>query len=143
MNYEQIYKAIVKKHLKRGVEKNDGCVEKEIAKAEKGLGVRIPKAIREYYRIVGNNNDLNKYHNYFYDLKELVIDDEYLLFMDENQCVVSWGIKVSDINDENPEIWQRNNTEPVQWHSEEMAFTEFIQKMFEWVFNSKDLTEGV
>ena len=33
---------------------------------------------------------------------------------------------------EDPVAWQRNNTPPVAWYSEEKSFTALLIDMFEW-----------
>jgi hypothetical protein len=37
-------------------------------------------------------------HNNVFSPKDLDFEDGYLMFMDENQSVVSWGIKKKDLN---------------------------------------------
>jgi hypothetical protein len=51
--------------------------------------------------------------------------------MEENQAVVSWGIKIKDIDISDPEAWQRVNSYPPAWYSEEMTFSKFIVQALE------------
>ena len=51
--------------------------------------------------------------------------------MDENQSVVSWGIKKKDLRKTDPETWQRNNSSE-DWYAEEKTFTELVTSMFDW-----------
>ena len=37
-------------------------------------------------------------------------DAHHLIFREENQRVVSWGIPRDALRDEDPVVWQRNNT---------------------------------
>jgi hypothetical protein len=37
---------------------------------------------------------------------------KYLVFMEENQEVVSWGIPVTSLHETDSVVWQRNNLPP-------------------------------
>ena len=53
--------------------------------------------------------------------------------MDENQSVVSWGFRTTDCAVRTIQsVWQRNNTPPHEWHSEDKPFTRFLASMFDW-----------
>ena len=52
--------------------------------------------------------------------------------MDENQDVVSWGVRRDEMDRPNPPTWQRNNTPPTEWFAEEKSFTELLESMFDW-----------
>jgi len=131
-NFRQIYDGIAVAYLGRGLARRDGLSEAVIARAEKLLGVRLPEALREYYACAGNASGLNEAHNHFRNPRDLYFEGEYLMFMDENQAVVSWGIKRADLGEADPVVWQRNNTPPEEWYSEEKSFTELMASMFEW-----------
>lgn len=51
-----------------------------------------------------------------------------------NQGVVSWGIRLEDIAQDNPIVWQRNNTPPVEWYAEDETWPELLTRMFEWYY---------
>ncbi|MBN2293656.1 MAG: hypothetical protein JXM70_14600 [Pirellulales bacterium] len=53
MDFSITYKGFLCKYLGRGVAAGDGVEESKIAKAEAALGVRLPIALREYYRLLG------------------------------------------------------------------------------------------
>jgi hypothetical protein len=42
------------------------------------------------------------------------------------------GIRVEDFSREVPEMRQRNNSEPIVWHREELTVSEFIPAMMLW-----------
>jgi len=110
MDYSASYKKFAEKYLGRSLRKQDGVSAAEISRAEKRLGVQLPEALRVYYRVAGNANELNTAHNQFYALSALEVEGDYLLFMDENQSVVSWGFRLADLKKKNPRVWQRNNS---------------------------------
>lgn len=105
---------------------------RELEEAERRLGLRLPSSVREYYLehwYDRDKDDDDPPHNRLLDPEELEIDDEYVVFMEENQGVVHWGFRTSDARERDPEIYQRLNTEPQEWNSEEMPFSEFIEEM--------------
>ena len=132
MNFIVVYNGFLKKYLEREIEPGDGVEETRIAEAEDRLGFRLPIALREYYHLLGEVKELNTIQNYFHSVEELDIEEDHLIFMEENQSVVSWGIPLRDISVEDPVVWQRNNTAPVEWYSEEKPFSALMESMFDW-----------
>ena len=132
MNFDKTYGSLCMKYLGRSVTSSDGVSELVIAKAEKRLGFALPASLRMYYLACGRNRKLNKSHNSLRSPGTLAIEDGHLVFMDENQDVVSWGVRIEDLKSANPIIWQRNNTRPVQWYSEEKNLPELLDSMFSW-----------
>jgi hypothetical protein len=124
-------RGFVQNYVRRSWSAADGLLEKEIKKAESRLGITLPPALRSFYLSVGGAADLCSIHNVIFQPKDLVFEDGYLMFMDENQSVVSWGIKKKDLKKPDPEVWQRNNKFD-QWYSEEKSFIELLTSMFDW-----------
>jgi hypothetical protein len=56
----------------------------------------------------------------------LEIEDGFLVFMEENENVVDWGIPVPLGVAPDPAVWQRVNGEEPAWYAEEMTFSEFV-----------------
>jgi hypothetical protein len=75
-------------------------------KGESALGVRLPEALREYYRVAGRLDEVNRSHHRLRTLDGLEIVGDYLMFMEENQDVLFWGIRVSDLSHSDPDVWQ-------------------------------------
>jgi hypothetical protein len=123
---------LAKRHLGRALTPQDGCSELAIRRVEKRLGIPLPKAIRAYYSHCGRNARLNRTHNFVRSLAELSFEDGHLMLMDENQAVVSWGIPIADLGKPDPVVWQRDNTPPITWYSEEKTWSELLESMFEW-----------
>ncbi|ORX85167.1 hypothetical protein BCR32DRAFT_290835 [Anaeromyces robustus] len=73
----------------------------------------LPKALENYYKLCGGCKDMNSAQNfllapdkkYGYTSIDKFIYPGYCPFYIENQCVNIWGIKQSDINQENPEVY--------------------------------------
>ena len=49
--------------------------------------------MRDFYLCVGAVDDLCSIHNVILPPEDLDFDGGYLMFMDESQSMVSWGIK--------------------------------------------------
>lgn len=129
--YAKVCEGFVHNYLGRPWVAGDGLPEKDVKKAESRLGIKLPTAVRTFYLSVGRVADLCSIHNYILPPKDLEFEDGYLIFMDENQSVVSWGIKKKDLKKADPEVWQRNNSSD-EWYSEKKTFTELLTSMFDW-----------
>jgi hypothetical protein len=126
------YKEIVERILERDLIAGDGTPEASLAQAELRLGLRLPVALREYFLIAGNADDANRMHNVLFRSDEFVVEDGYLVFMEENQAVVHWGIPIDRCDETDPDVWQRvNGLEPV-WYSEELPVSSFMIKNLAW-----------
>lgn len=124
-------KYFVERYLGRPWTAADGLPEKVVKKAEARLGAPLPAALRTFYISVGAVGDLCSIHNTISPPNDLAFEEGYLMFMDENQSVVSWGIKKKDLKKSDPAVWQRNNSSE-DWYSEEKSFLELLTSMFDW-----------
>jgi hypothetical protein len=126
------YRDILKRVLERDLSAGDNTSEETLAQAESRLGLRLPMAFRECFLVAGNADDANRMHNVLFRPDEFVLEDGFLVFMEENQAVVHWGIPVDHLHEPDPDVWQRvNGLEPV-WYSEELPFSSFMIKNLEW-----------
>ena len=57
---------------------------------------------------------------------ELTIEDGFLVFAEENQRFVDWGIPVPVGGAPDPVVWQRVNGKQSAWFSEDMPFSSFV-----------------
>lgn len=130
--FEETYQHLAERYLGRSLIGSDGVPVGIVERAEKSLGLVLPGAVRQYYISCGRNRRFNRMHNSIRPLRSIAVEDGHLVFMDENQGVVSWGIRLEDLAAENPMVWQRNNTPPVEWYSEEKTWPELLASMFEW-----------
>ena len=73
----------------------DGVAEAEIAAAEARLGLKLPTVLREFYALVGRRKDINAVHNRLISLEESEVDQDRLVFYEENQAVVLWGVSIA------------------------------------------------
>jgi cell wall assembly regulator SMI1 len=132
LSYTTLYVELIERHLGRKPELSEGSSEADIGRAEAVLGLQLPASVRDYFRVAGNLAELNKAHNRLYDLSDLIVEEGFLLLLEENQAVVHWGIKTGDLSDADPVVWQRVNSPSLQWYPEGMKFSEFMVRMFDW-----------
>lgn len=129
--HKEVFKGIIQRYLGREWKATDGLSEKVVEKAEARLGFRLPPALRGFYLTGGALPELCSSHNLIFEPKDLDFEEGYLVFMDENQSVVSWGIKKQELKKPDPIIWQRNNTSE-EWYSEEKPLAELLTSMFDF-----------
>ena len=122
-------KSLVKHFLGREIEPSDGIEAAELDAAEKSLGVLLPPSLRNYYQALGRCEELNKAHNEVLSPLELEIRDDHLIFMHENQGVVSWGFRLSEIDTPDPIVFQYNPGDK-EWFSEQKPLLELLESMF-------------
>jgi hypothetical protein len=84
-----------------------------------------------FYLTAGAIQEICSIHNVIFGPEDLEVDEGFLIFMEENQSVVSWGIRKRDLKKSDPVIWQRNNAS-AEWYSEEKTLAGLLESMFDW-----------
>jgi hypothetical protein len=97
--------------------------------AEARLGVRLPGPLRDYYLSVGKH-PINYVHNRLWSPDALEIAQRRLVFMEENQNVVFWGVR-SRTSAVNPMVFQTTELEDGDWFAEARC-SEFLAAMMCW-----------
>lgn len=88
---------------------DDGCDEVEFDAAEARLGVRLPRALREAYRLLGRRADLTSNQDELLTPSQWYLDDgkEVLVFREENQGVACWGVPLDRLGEDDPPVGYR------------------------------------
>ncbi len=86
------------------IKQNDGFSEEDIHKACEKYG-NLPLVLREYYRQLGNYEQINQAQNILCHPHNVIETKEYLIFYIENQYVTQWAIKRSDLDKDNPSVY--------------------------------------
>lgn len=97
---------------------------------------RIPQSLRDYYRIA-NDCEANQNHNRLLGSDDLIEEDGFLIFMEEYQSVVHWGVKIDQVDQPDPIVYQRNNSNG-QWYSEESVLSRFLMATWWWTYTGED-----
>jgi uncharacterized protein (TIGR02996 family) len=90
------------------LEPGDGCSQTELAAAERRLGCQLPAALREWYLLAGNRQDVWSKQDHLVALTGLEIEPQHdaLMFYYENQGCEAWGIRSRDLRREDPPVHQ-------------------------------------
>ncbi|MFJ6619831.1 SMI1/KNR4 family protein [Kitasatospora sp. NPDC091335] len=80
----------------------DGFTEAELDAAERRLGLRLPPALREAYRLFGRRADLTSSQDVLLTPDELRVLDGALVYRAENQGCAHWGVLLDDLALEDP-----------------------------------------
>ncbi|MET8543026.1 SMI1/KNR4 family protein [Kitasatospora sp. NPDC004799] len=80
----------------------DGFPDAELDAAERRLGLRLPVALREAYRLFGRRADLTSSQDVLLTPAELYVLDGALVYRAENQGCAHWGVLLADLDREDP-----------------------------------------
>ncbi|MBK8271282.1 MAG: hypothetical protein IPK83_24370 [Planctomycetes bacterium] len=103
--------------------------DKVIKAAEKKLGVRFPSVLLDYYRVAGNETSFNHCFQRLLSPKECFVDQGRLVFMEENQEVVYWGVPASAKLQDDPPVELGVNGDTVEWYPEADRCSLFLHVM--------------
>lgn len=136
MSFEPWYVEQFRSRLSEPLVDADGIADEEVDAALNGRS--IPAAMRAYYRVAGNHW-LNTNHNHLRSLSELEAISDHLVFMDENQNVVQWGIPAVDVTSEDPVVFQGQYCdERYEWYAESRTFSRFMIAMWYWILTGEE-----
>lgn len=123
MNFQAHHKIWIENLIGRPLTPEDGQLE---------LALPLPPALADYYALAGRLDSINQAHNRLLALECLHIEQGMLIFMEENQEVVYWGIREQDLQMPDPIVYQGNHGETIEWFSEEMRVSEWLPMMAFW-----------
>jgi hypothetical protein len=83
-----------------------GVSVEDIVAAERALGVSLPHALRELYARTGSLKALHAVHNTIVPIERVGLAADHLVFYEENQGVVAWGIPRSRLSEADPPVDQ-------------------------------------
>ncbi len=103
-----------------------------LEQAEARLGVRVPTALRDYYLVAGRERRFNSAHNRFLPPTRWEINQKRLVFMEENQSVVLWGVSTRNPDSEDPPVSQGINDDPIAWSPEHRKCSVWVRVMLHY-----------
>jgi hypothetical protein len=98
---------------------------------EQRLRVRIPPALRHFCLVAGRERRFNLCHNRLLAPKDWYLDKDKLVFMEENQAVVSWAVSVKG-KSADPAVFQAVNDDQATWVREHRKCTVFLTVMLHY-----------
>lgn len=86
----------------------DGYTEGELRAAEQRLGYGLPAAVREWYALAGRRTDVWSVQDHLWPPDQLQLDSAgtTLVVRTENQGCERWGIRVADLGQDDPPVWE-------------------------------------
>lgn len=135
MNLADGYREFATYHLGRPLHGDDGHAASELTAAEQRLALRLPPALRDYYAVCGAVEALSCSHNRLLPPRELQCEDGYLVFMDENQSVCCWGLRLDSLAGNDPQVWQgvsMAGRDALEWHGEGLPCSQWLRLMGWW-----------
>ena len=89
-----------------GLKDGDGYSDAEIAEAEARIGVRLPEALREWYRLAGRRQDVWSVQDSLRSPGQIRIQEgDGLVFRIENQNCTRWYIRRDDLLHSDPPVF--------------------------------------
>jgi uncharacterized protein (TIGR02996 family) len=110
--------------LDRPLTPKDGVSEKRVAEGERRLGIRLPRALRDYYLVAGSHR-FNQVHNNLLPPKEWYLTSGKVVFLMENQGVWHCGVKVNDPAGDDPPVFGEYEGTSDRWRLPERC-SEFL-----------------
>jgi hypothetical protein len=132
-SFKSLYRAIFAT-FGHPLSERTGLSSELLTAAEKRLGVQIPAALRDYYRVAGRERRFNTCHNRLLPPRDWSLDRQRLMFMEENQGAVLWSISTRNPESVDPRVFQGINEEdePITWAREHRRCSEFLAVMLHW-----------
>ena len=103
----------------------DGFSSEQLSKAEKRLGIKVPSSLREYYLLCGKHK-INQTHNRLLAPADLFVVGKRLVFMEENQNVVYWGVSCKSADGDPSVVQAIDLDDDVPWNNERTRCSTFL-----------------
>ncbi|MDO5634962.1 MAG: hypothetical protein Q4G34_08865 [Micrococcus sp.] len=127
---------------------DDGLTDADIdarladSPAAQQLGERmvLPTALREFYQALGNCGDLLETEHYVWDPDDLEVRDDFLMFLEDAEETVVWGLPVANLALPDPLVWRRSTgaeAEQGEWSDEGGTLSEFLIDLLSWTFEEE------
>lgn len=130
------------KILGRQPEPSEGLSPDAINSAESKLGVKLPPVLREFYQSVGKMPIFTDAFEFFAQPKQIYIKSNKLIFLEENQAMLSWGIDLNEINSDEVKVYHSPNIgeaeKNVVWHTETLLLPDFLEMIMYYQVASAD-----
>ena len=119
----------------------DRRLDESPAAEQLGEDLVLPAALREFYLALGNCGDLLETAHFFWDPDDLEVRDGFLMFLEDAEETVVWGLPVDNLPLPDPIVWRRSSgadDEDGEWTDEGGTFSEFVTDLLAWTFEDEE-----
>jgi hypothetical protein len=109
--------------------KHTSMSSKVLTDTEKRLGIKIPKALRDYYLVAGNVKRFDHSHNHFLHPSEWEVDKQKLIFLIQKTGDPIWGVSLRNPTSVDPLISEGTKGNSISWSSRRWKCSIFISRM--------------
>jgi len=100
--------------------------------AEQRLGVKEPLALRDYFLVAGRERRFNTAHNRLLPPAQWTVDKKRVIFMEENQSALYWGVSIRNPATDDPPVSQGIVDDPITWYPEHRKCSVFLAVMLHY-----------
>lgn len=134
------FKALVPEYLDDQWTPQEGYTRDELAElladSELPDRTRLPLVLEELYLALGRCEEILEAYHFIFDPGELVTEEGYLLFLEDEDERWAWGVDAADFKVPDPIIHRRNNDKH-EWTSEGATVSEFLFDLLEFSFEDE------
>lgn len=112
-------------------------LEQLLADSELPDHTRLPQVLEEFYMALGKCEEILEAYHFVFDPDELVTEEGYLLFLEDEEERWVWGVEVSDLSVPDPLIHRRNNDKHI-WTPEGATVSEFLLDLLDFSFDTEN-----
>ncbi|NDK32959.1 hypothetical protein FH975_14475 [Nesterenkonia sp. Hz 6-5] len=131
------FKALVPRYLDAEWTPGEGYSRSELAEllsdSELPDRTKLPLILEELYLALGQCDEILEAYHFIFDPDELVTEEGYLLFLEDEDERWVWGVETSDLKVPDPLIHRRNNDKH-EWTPEGATVSEFLFDLLEFSF---------
>ena len=106
----------------------DGYTDEELKQCASRLGIILPPALQEWYRLAGKRRDVWCQQDTLLAPADMFTEKGVLHFSVENQGVTYWGIRLGDLSEENPPVVVLDQFD--EWVVQSPLLSEFVLHLF-------------
>jgi uncharacterized protein (TIGR02996 family) len=113
--------------LARPLTAKDGVTEERVAAGEDRLGVRLPRALRDYYLVAGHVDRFNRAYYRLLPPEEWDLASRKLVFLSDHRSNAAGGVKANDPDGNDPPVfWGYCVDDEPDWHQCQKQCSEFL-----------------
>ncbi len=107
----------------------DGLGDESVQTRLNQRGLWIPAALADYYSLFGYNRIASEQKR-LRTIEELDWSENWLIFMDDDLGITSWGIHRRELDQLDPVVWQGLHGEHMEWAPETTTVSRFLVEMW-------------